>query len=436
MVTSAGTRNAYIPPVKTLALLVPSLVALVTLGAGCAAPAADDAAGAEDAITSNDGKALELRFDGELLTDARRPAKQAALAQLEYLQGALITDVRGNAQFGHAELTAVTEEAAGDGKRVKYTASVPVIWQKNRDVPATYEVALPKDTRALSAFNAKYDGKCGTNEYGQATFWHDFNPKAQGCELEAADVHRATGTLREHPKKTTAKYPEYDRVWADGTLEVLGVFGIISSFTENDGGVREYNAVIAEVVRGMRDKREEALSGDTILRGTRITGKKTIDGRERTVKLTAVIVHSVSGAGRDFDAVYTPASETADFVYYGGHSGLGSNIAALANKAKVARDKYQIVYLNGCQTFGYLGTAWNDKKRDANGAERDPAGTKDLDIFVTGLPAYDDDARSVLEIYKSLEGSARPKTFNQILEAFASYHLNVVFGEDDNRFTP
>jgi len=345
--------------------------------------------------------------------------------------------VNGNAQFGHAKLTNVREVAEGDGKRVTFTAAVPVIWQKNTAVPADYALALPLDTRKLSDFNEKYDGKCGTNSYGRETFWHVFNPKKSGCELADGDVTRSTATVRNHPLSSTGKYLEYDRVWSDDRLDVLGVYGILSSFTDSDGGVIEYNAMLAEAERGMTDVvKTEVTPGSTVLRATKLTGKKTINGKVGTVSVTTILVHSVSGAGADFDELYKPASETADYIYYGGHSGLGSNIRSLADRARVAAGKYQVVYLNGCQTFGYLGTTWNDKKKVANTAARDPEGTKDLDIFVTGLPAYDDSARSMLAIYKALETFGTPKTVNELLESFSSRHLNAVYGEDDNQFRP
>lgn len=416
--------------------LLPLLLLVLPVAAGCQQTASDtDADANENAITSNDGKALELKFDSEVLASSSTSAKEAALSQLEYMVGMLTTDVRGNAQWGHAKLTNVSEVEEGDGKRVKFSAAVPVIWQKNTDVPTEYAVALPLDTRKLTEFNNAYDGKCGKNEYGRETFWHDWNPHASGCEL-GADVHKATASVRPHPQSTEGKYLEYDRVWDDDRLDVVGVFGILSSFNDSDGGVREFNAMLAEAERGMTGKtKEEVTPGSTVLRATKLTGKKTIDGRQRTVSVTTILVNSVEGAGSDFDELYKPASEKADYIYYGGHSGLGANIRSLADRAQVARGKYQIVYLNGCQTWGYLGTTWNDKKKEANGAS-DPEGTKDLDIFLTGLPAYDDNARSMLSIYKSLEAAGSPKTINKILEDFSSYHLNVVFGEDDNKFTP
>ena len=395
------------------------------------------AAPARDAITSNDGSPLEFKFDSAVLTGADTTAKEAALSQLQYLTGVFTMDVRGNAQYGHAKITNVVEKAEGDGKRVTFRVAVPVIWPKDAAVPESYALALPLDTRTLQDFNKKYDGKCGKNEYGVETFWHDYNIKAKDCELADGDVTRSTATVGVHPLKSDAKYLEYDRVWSDDRLDVVGVFGIISSFNDSDGGVTEFNAMIAEAERGMTDeKKDDIRPTSTVLKATRVTGTKTINGKKGTISVTAILVNSVESAGSDFDDLYKPASEKADFIYYGGHSGLGKNIKSLADRSTVVAGKYQVVYLNGCQTFGYLGTSWNERKTAANGKGEDPAGTKDLDIFVTALPAYDDGARSMLSIYKALEALDRPKTVNTILEDFSSRHLNVVFGEEDNVFKP
>lgn len=415
------------------------LLALSSLfvAAGCSAAAEEDAAPAQDAITSNDGSPLEMELDTVVVAGAETTARDAVLAQLEYLQGHLITGVGGNAQFGHAKLTDVTETKDGAKKTVKAHVVVPAIWPKDKTPPTSYDVTLPLDTRDLPSFNRKYDGTCGTNEYGLETFWHDWNPGAATCKADDADVSRATAKVRKNPKATQGKYLEYDRVWEDDRLDVIGVFGIISSFTEADDGVKEMNTLLAEARRGLTgEKKEDLGTGSTVLRATRITGKKTIDGRSRDVSFTTILVNNVFGAGEDFDAIYGPATKQADYVYYGGHSELGQNIRALAKRAEVAKGKYQVAYLNGCQTFGYLGTTWNDKKREANGAASDPEGTRDLDIFVTGLPAYDDNGRSMLSIVKAMQTPGTPRTVNQILNDFSSWHLNVVFGEDDNAFAP
>jgi hypothetical protein len=413
------------------------VLAAGVLAAACSPSAeVDDASGGDDAITSNDGAVLEFSFAGEAIADKDTPARQAIVAQLQYVQGMLTTDVRANGQVGLVATTDVRETPSGAKKTIAYKASLPVVWPKGTRAPSTYDLPLPKDTTKLDAFNDKYDGKCGTNEYGRETFWHDFNPKASGCTVDDADVTRARAAVRAHPKSTTGKYPEYDEVWKDDSLDIVAVFGIISSNAPEDEGAREMESVIREVSRTLTGaKRVDNRAGPSIIKDATVTGKVNVGGRARTVTLNAILVEEVAAAGADFDERFGAASEKADLVVYSGHSGLGKNINGLARKARVARGKYQLAYLNGCQTFAYLGTALQDKKIAANAD--DPNGTKYLDVVANALPAYGDDGATTMTIYKALLGyKEQPKTYNQLLEDFSSIHLVAVFGEDDNRFSP
>src|SRR5439155_26650110 len=102
------------------------------------------------------------------------------------------------------------------------------------------------------------------------------------------------------------------------------------------------------------------------------------------------LVSELASTGADFDGRFGAATEGADLLVYSGHSGLGKNINAFARKARATKGHYQLAYLNGCQTFAYLGTAMHDKRRDLNGAAGDPNGTKFLDVVANALPAYGD----------------------------------------------
>jgi hypothetical protein len=216
------------------------------------------------------------------------------------------------------------------------------------------------------------------------------------------------------------------------------VFGIISTNTPDDEGAREMESVIREVSRTLTAaKRVDNAVGESIIKDATVTGTVTVGGRARSVTLNAMLVQEVASAGADFDARFGAATEKADLVVYSGHSGLGANINAFARKAHVVKGKYQLAYLNGCQTFAYLGTALRDKKIEANGAADDPAGTKYLDVVANALPAYGDDGATTMTLYKALLGYREaPKTYNDLLNDFSSIHLVAVFGEDDNVFHP
>jgi hypothetical protein len=412
-------------------------LAAATAGAAACGTTVDDAAGSDDAITSNDGRTLEMKLTGEVVARSNDTARKAIAAQLQYVQGILTTDVRGNGQTGMPGLTNVRETVEGDKKIITYEASLAVVWPKSSEAPATYDLVLPRDTTSLAAFNAKYDGRCGRNVYGQETFWHDFDPKAAGCTLEDADVVRTRATIAPHPQTTEGKYPEYDQVWNDDALDVVAVFGIISSNTPADEGARTREKLLAEVSASLQGaQRTEAPATPGVIHESTVTGTIRRDGRDRRVNVTAFLVQEASSAGQGFYGRYEAATAKADLVVYEGHSGLGANINALARNTGAQAGKYQLVYLFGCQTLAYLEPTMHEKRIALNGAERDPEGTKFLDVIANGLPAYGDDGRSTIGLYRALLDPSAPKTFNQLIDGISSLHLVTVFGEHDNTFRP
>ncbi len=410
-------------------------LAFAVSGAACSSPT-EEAAGEEDAITSNDGTVLELRFSTEVTAAADTPARQAILAQLQYVQGILTTDQRANAQVGLVELSNVLETPSGASKKITYSASLPVIWPRGTRVSTRYDLKLPRDVTKLDEFNAKYDGKCGTNEYGQETFWHDWNPKASGCR-PGSEVLTARTSVRVHPQTTQGKLPEYNRIWEDDALDIVAVFGIISSNTPDDEGAREMQNVVDTIASSLTDvQRTENPTSWDMIRDVKVTGKLNVDGRERRVTLDAMLVQEVASTGPAFGERFGAASENADFIVYSGHSGLGKNINGLAERTRVKAGKYQLMYLNGCQTFAYLGNDLHSRKITANGAANDPRGTKDLDIVANALPAYGDNGDTIFTLYDAIRTySAAPKTYNDLLRDFSSLHLVAVFGEEDNTFS-
>jgi hypothetical protein len=426
------------PPFRSALFSRLSIVALSCVAAACGASSSEEKlATPEDEITSNDGAPLELTFSSEVVTRATDIPRKAIAAQLQYVQGILTSDAQANGQAGMPKLTNVREVVEGDKMRITYDAALAVIWPKNKTKPTTYALPLPKDVSALDAFNEKYDGTCGRNEYGQETFWHDFNPKAAGCTIADADVSRATATVRPHPQITAGAYPEYDKIWADDALDVVAVFGIISSNTPEDEGARTREKLLADVASTLRDSaRADAPATDGIIKESTVTGSLDLDGRRRRVSLTAFLVAEAAGAGPEFERRYAAATTKADLVIYEGHSGLGKNINALARNTGAQAGKYQLMYLYGCQTLAYLEPAMHEKRIALNGAANDPEGTKFLDVMATALPAYGDDGRSAVALYRAMLDTRAPKTFNALMTGISSLHLVTVFGEHDNTFRP
>lgn len=404
----------------------------------CAAPS-DSADATESDITSKDGKILDFTFDAEVVTSANTDARTAVVSQLMYAQGILTTARHGNGHIGNVKLTVASETAEGAKKRIKYTASLPVAWPARTELPKSYELALPLDTTGFYDFNAKYDGKCGRNEYGVDTFWHDWNPKASGCTIDEADVVRAKAAdIKAHAKETSDKFPEYTEMWKDGRLDVVAIFGIITSNTPSDYGYGEARRFLEGAKGKLKDAKvtEDAKSA-SILQQQTLTGKATIGGVDKDVSVTVIVVQELQSVRADFDTTYDVLSEKADLILYNGHAGLGKNVNALARKGKVAKDKYQLVLMNGCQTFAYLDTTIFDRRREANGAQNDPDGTRFLDIMGNALPGYANNLASMSStLFAAAVTPEKPQSYRQLMETMPASHIVVVFGEEDNRFAP
>lgn len=421
---------------NTLRSALLSGVAAILAVTGCASEASQTPD--ESDITSTEGQMLDFTFKGEVIAAKDAKAREAIVSQLQYTIGTLTTQVQGNANVGFVRLADVVETVEGNTKRIQYSATLPVVYPKNVRAPANYELALPLNTTALSAFNAKYDGKCGKNHYGQATFWHDFNPKAAECILDGeTDVVQVSANVAPAAQGTQGKFPEYAEMLKDDALDLVAVYGIISSNTPSDSGHRTMDSVNINLSSQLTDVQlEEGTAGRGVVRSSKLTGNAQVQGRTIRVTLTSILTSEVNGAGPDFDALYGPVSANADFIVYNGHSGLGKNINALAAKTQVNPGKYQMLFLHGCQTIGYIGRALHDKKIEVNGAANDPNGSKFLDVIATGLPVYGDNGMSAMTFYRAILNQDRPKNFNQLLATFPVGDLGVVFGEEDNVFQP
>jgi hypothetical protein len=413
-------------------------VALLLAGSlvGCAAAPDDGGDDTSSDITSNAAQIIDLDLDGTVVGAKGNDARQIVVSQLFYTIGALTTQYQANGHVGQVVLSSVTETAAGEAKTIKYHAKLPVAWPKGVKVPRTYDVVLPRDVTKLDAFNAKYDGTCGKNEYGQETFWHDFNPKAAGCKPDAADVVSAKARITKDPSVTTGKFPEYDRVWSDGALNVVAIFGEASGGAPGDEGAAQFEQFVSGVMGAIPGATSAAnKTSASFVKDVTVTGKVRAFGGTKPVVVTALLMDTLYTSGEDFDARYNPLSEKADFVVYNGHSELSKNTNALARKGVVAKGQYQMFFFDSCDTFAYLDTALTQRRIDANGSAADPKGTKNLDVLTNVLPSYFSNyASSSITVLKALMTPDAPKTYNAILADLPADQTVVVTGEEDNAF--
>ena len=424
------------------------------LAAACGAPGSEAptlVVGEGDA-TKLDGKFdasaeavfLDFEFDATVRHPSSWNVERVIEDQLLYTIGHLNGD-RSVGRLDRLELTDVRTERDGDGYVTRYHARLPVAWGRRNDVPASYEFRLPIDMSyaAQEAFADKYGHSCvdwGAHDVTPGSMWYYFRPKRSGCSLSEDDALRTTATVTLSEINTSGKYPEYDRVWEDGVLKVVAIFGKYEDgATEaSDAGIAAYNRFVRELRQTLSDfelvTTPEEVPSYPGIAVPDITFEATL-APGRRIEVVALLVDNVRTAGLDFDRRYESLTPDADLIAYNGHAGLGANIRALARKGAWRRGQYAIVFMNGCDTYAYVDDALFAAHAEVN--PDDPRGTKYLDIVTNAMPSFFRSmANATLVLIEGLMQYDEPLTYERMFQRVDSSQVILVTGEEDNTFVP
>ena len=430
-----------------------TLLAAASLVAPLAACVTEDDAYDGETVKSDDGKAdasalavfIDMEFSGTLVTDSSWDDTQTIQDQLLYTVGHL----NGNNAVGRTDkvkLTNVTKTTVGGKTQIKYTAVLPVAWRKANPVPNTYEIILPLDISSAgqTAFTAKYKDNCtdpDAHELDADSMFYYYRPKNSGCTFAAADVSRSTATVSPDPIQTTGKFPEYNKIWEDGALNVVAIFGKFKDGeTSNDVGIDGFNEFIASMkselgghgltsVPATIPTNPGVATPDVEFNATLADGKK--------IHVVALLTDNVNKGLSEpaFRARYESLSTKADYIVYNGHAGLGSNVRALAQAGKWVKGQYVVVYMNGCDTFAYIDGALSQAHKAVN--SDDTTGNKYIDIVNNAMPAFFSSmSGATMSLFRGFLSYDNPQTYEQMLARVDSSQLVLVTGEQDNTFTP
>lgn len=420
-------------------LALPLLAVAAPIGCG-----GDDAGNQVDDFTSVEATLLTFEFDAELVTTNTWNLERQAEDQMLYTIGHL----NGNRSVGRLDTMKVsdlTSTRQDDGTTVvKYHVVLPVAWGSKTNLPETYELTLPKhiDSAGLTAFAKKYAHDCadsGAHDVDSGSMWYYYRPHASGCELAPEDIVETTATVTVSDENTSGKYPEYDKVWEDDTLEVIAIFGKYEdgATTSSDAGISAFNRFVGEAKKALGSgvtSIPAELPKDPGVKNPDVELSATLSGG-RKVKVVALLVDNVSTAGAKFDARYEPLSGSADLVFYNGHAGLGQNVRALQQKGAFFAGKYQIFFMNGCDTYAYVDGSLAEARAALN--PDDPSGTKYMDMVTNAMPSFFHSMPAAsMAMINGLLSRDEPKTYEQIFANIDRSEVVLVTGEEDNVFTP
>ena len=432
---------------STRALTV-CLLALALAGPGCGVdPATTDPAEAatgrdEQAFTSAEAVLLDFDFDGEVYSTTSTNAKTQVGSQLMYTVGHLNAEP-GVSQLPKLTLTNVSTSSSGGLVRIRYHAKLPVAWGRPGDRPTSYNFRLPRrvDATGRRTFLARYSQVCneaGDHQVTESNFWFHYRPHTPGCSLALGDVVSLTASVTVSALNTTGKYPEYHKVWEDGSLDVVALFAKYEAgaTTAADVGIDAFNQFVAAVRAAYPGAATTPANVPAIpgIAYPDITFKVTrANGTRATI--VAILIDSVTAAGSAFDKRYSELTPRADLILYNGHAGLGANIRSLMQKGKFFPGKYQVLFLNGCDTFAYVDDTLATTRAALNAD--DPTGTKYMEIVTNAMPAYFSSLSDAsMALIGAFDDPSNPATYQEMFEGVDGVQVVVVTGEEDNRFTP
>jgi hypothetical protein len=432
------SRSALI----TAFTLVSAPIAIAVLPTGCASDAASIGV-SEDEFSSNQATLLDFNFSGEVLATSAVDPMSAINDQLLFTIGHL----NENLSVGRLDKVVIGNVqtiAEGTKFKITYTAKLPVAWGSKQRVPSSYDFSLPRDmsVEGQFAFTDAYKATCvdrGAHGVDTGSMWYYYRPIAGACVLASKDIVKARATVTNSAENSTGKYPEYDRVWDDGALNMVAVFGKYETgSTANDAGIDAYNAFVARVRSDLTRYNVTSTPASPPLNPGVASPDITFNAKlpdGRTVSVTALLIDGVRSADATFNARYAQLSTNADVIAYNGHAGLGDNVRALAQKGNWKQGKYVIVFMNGCDTFAYVDGSLARTRASIN--PDDASGTKYMEFVTNAMPAFFSEmANSSTTLLKGLMRYDAPMTYDQIFTGIDNDQVVLVTGEEDNTFKP
>ena len=406
-----------------------------------------------ESVKADDGKEdssalgvfLDATFDGKLQIDSSWDDRATIQDHLLFTVGQL-NGMTAVGRVDKADITNIHKTTVGTKTQLTYTAKLPIIWNKNNAVPASIDLYMPMDMSSAGqeAFVTKYKDKCvdwGAHDVDSGSMFYYFRPTNSGCSLAAADYTKAAAHLSPSPTSTTGKFPEYNKIWEDNTLNVVAIFGKYEDgATSGDAGIDGYNEFVGAMkselsshglvtVPASVPANPGVASPDIEFAATLADGKK--------IHVVALLTDNVNtGLSQPaFRARYESLSTKADFIVYNGHAGLGSNIRALAAAGKWVAGQYVVVFMNGCDTFAYIDGSLSQAHKAVN--TDDTTGWKYIDIVNNGMPAFFASmAGDAMAMFRGFLATDNPQTYEQIFAKVDSSQMVMVTGEQDNAFTP
>lgn len=378
--------------------------------------------------------------------------EDAIRAQVKHLMGPLKysfkAGIRGDSSFKEISVDRAPLSKTARKKVFRVSYVYRGTFTVSDEIGATLPLVLALEP---SKIYSQANKEC-TNETasGEGVFWYYWSPARPGCALEEGKHFKRVEAALERKNSTTGTYPEYDRlVDANGTIAVTVVFGIddpkvFESRNPFDRGEQwssnDYITFVTDLGR-LGFTQVPAEQSDPSYHSEKFE-KETPKGR-----IVVTTFYGESGIreknAKHFHRAWKLALEKSAIAVYNGHAGYGRNLslsqigAKLGKKLRPAKDRYQLLALNGCNTYGYYARQYFAAKASS----ADKAGTKNLDLLVTGIESHFNTghvvAAALLGAVDRWAQGLGSMSYPEILAGLTRFeYLYAIDGDQDNPTAP
>jgi hypothetical protein len=233
---------------------------------------------------------------------------------------------------------------------------------------------------------------------------------------------------------TSTRFPEYTKVWRDGSLNVVAVFGTAEAGAtgSQDAGIAAYDRFLADLKAAFPGAVTvpafiPGAAGEAGVRDVEL--RASLSG-DRSVRVNVLLVNGILAAKGPVTDRYGALSTGADLIAYVGRHEAASPERALVERGRWVTGQYVIAFVNCCRTYGNLRGIVAAARSGLNAD--DPKGTRYMDVV--------SNVEDPLFLYGRLAATALtfgllnrdvPSSYDQILGRGW-----LVTGAEDNTFVP
>jgi hypothetical protein len=282
-------------------------------------------------------------------------------------------------------------------------------------------VKLPKNPNTIFALGGM---ACATDPDGDplepehinaSNYFYYFDPFKEGCPLkDSAELIEAVFELRSSADTRTV-WPEFDRLAEDGQISMMVLFGQIEygDLKKEDKGWVSYTQFISNLAwKGFEEKETFAEERGKRFETEYYGGLKVgID-----VYSPKALARNLPSADRN--ALFKRATNNYEIVHYDGHSSYGT-LDALEQPEAFLPEKYQIVFMDGCESYSYYTKQIFKGKIN----DKDPTGQKYVDVVNNVEPSNTGSHTTALELWLAIFEGADAALSGHSTEKYSWNHM-------------